>query len=191
VTSMDLVDLIEEKRFLGQEFLTWLWFKSDERGGAVFVPSLGSDVGVVFEKHMLLEYGEGEAFEKVIVRGLTTELKEARTGLAMGKKLEQARIRLVRDDHEFHFTFRASRMEYASVRLPKTASPAEEEEGPDAMAGRIIDQASLFETVAKTMDQLFKMFLTVRLGPDWAAELAAIQRWVAKARPHSEVADGV
>ncbi len=35
---MDLVDLIEEKRFLGQEFLTWLWWKSEERGGVVALP---------------------------------------------------------------------------------------------------------------------------------------------------------
>ena len=41
---MDLVDLIHEKRFLGQEFLAWLWYKSEERGGSVEVPGRG-DVG--------------------------------------------------------------------------------------------------------------------------------------------------
>jgi hypothetical protein len=81
---MDLVDLIQEKRFLGQEFLAWLWYKSEERGGSVEVPGRG-DVLVVFEKHMLLEYGEGEASEKVICRGLQTELKEARAGLGWRK----------------------------------------------------------------------------------------------------------
>ena len=30
---MDLVDLITEKRFLGQEFLTWLWYESGQREG--------------------------------------------------------------------------------------------------------------------------------------------------------------
>ena len=38
---MDLVDLIEEKKFLGQEFLAWLWYKSEERGGAVDIPGTG------------------------------------------------------------------------------------------------------------------------------------------------------
>ena len=38
---MDLVDLITEKRFLGQEFLTWLWYKSEERGGSVNLPGRG------------------------------------------------------------------------------------------------------------------------------------------------------
>ena len=111
---MDLVDLIQEKRFLGQEFLAWLWYKSEERGGVVDVPGIG-DVLVVFEKHMLLEFGEGEASEKVICRGLQTELQEPRTGLMMGKKLEQARIHLVRGEYEWHFTLTAALLEFRNV----------------------------------------------------------------------------
>ncbi len=42
---MDLVDLIAEKRFLGQEFLTWLWWKSEERGGSVSLPGPGGYYG--------------------------------------------------------------------------------------------------------------------------------------------------
>ena len=80
---MDLVDLISEKRFLGQEFLTWLWWKSEERGGSILLPERG-DITVVFEKHMLLEYGEGESSEKLVCTGLQAELQEARTGLLMG-----------------------------------------------------------------------------------------------------------
>ena len=104
---MDLVDLITEKRFLGQEFLTWLWWKSEQRGGSVALPGVG-DIIVVFEKHMLLEYGEGEYSEKLVCTGLQTELREARTGLLMGKKLEQARIQIVKDDYEWHVTLAAS-----------------------------------------------------------------------------------
>ena len=57
---MDFVDLIEDKKFLVQEFLTWLWWKSEERGGSVAITGYG-DISLVFEKHMLLEYGEGES----------------------------------------------------------------------------------------------------------------------------------
>ena len=94
---MDIVDLIQDKRFIGQEFLAWLWFKSEERGGSVELPGTG-DITVIFEKHMLLEYGEGESNEKVICRGLQTELREAKTGLSLGKKPEQARILFIKGD---------------------------------------------------------------------------------------------
>jgi len=177
---MDLVDLIEEKKFLGQEFLTWLWFKSEERGGTVFLPEAGEDIQLVFEKHMLLEYGEGENREKLICRGLMTELKEARTGLAMGKKLEQARMLLSRGEYEWNLSFKATLMEFRNVKPPRTMSSAEESNDPDAVEGKLLEHIGLHETLVKTFDQLFRMFLAVRTVPAWEDELARIRRWIGK-----------
>lgn len=177
--QMDLVDLLEEKRFLGQEFLTWLWFKSDERGGTIFVPDIG-DVQVVFEKHMLLEYGQGEAHETLICQGLQTELKEARTGLAMGKKLEQARILLAKDNYEYHLTLKASLFEFRSVKLPKTMAASEEGDDPAAVEGRLLDRIGLLEEAAGTVDELFRLFLKSRVSPDWDEEVAKMRAWINK-----------
>ncbi len=179
---MDLVDVMMEKGFLGQDFLTWLWYKSEERGGTVYLPEAG-DIQLVFEKHMLLEYGEGESHEKVICQGLQAELKEARTGLAMGKKIEQARILLTRDNYEWRLTLKGSLLELKSVRLPKTMTSTEESDDPAAMEGRILDRISMFELVHRTIDELFRAFLQVRLGPDWQTDIAKIRVWVNKGRP--------
>lgn len=177
--QMDLVDLLEEKQFLGQEFLTWLWFKSDERGGTIFVPDIG-DVQVVFEKHMLLEYGKGDAHETLICQGLQTELKEARTGLAMGKKLEQARILLAKDNYEYHLTLKAGLFEFRSVKLPKTMAASEEGDDPAAVEGRLLDRIGLLEEAAGTVDELFRLFLKSRVSPDWDKEVAKMRTWINK-----------
>ncbi len=177
---MDLVDLILEKRFLGQEFLTWLWFKSEEQGGTVQVPGVG-DVLLVFEKHMLLEYGEGDAFEKIICQGLQAELNEARTGLRMGKKLEQARIHLVQDEYEWYMTLKASMLEFRSVKPPKTLAEAEEGESEEALEGRLLERIGMLETATRTVDELFRVFLEIRTSPSgWQAELARIRKWIHK-----------
>ncbi|MDF1613993.1 hypothetical protein [Desulfurivibrio dismutans] len=177
---MDLVDLIEEKHFLGQEFLLWLWYKSEERGGAVMVPELGREILVVFEKHMLLEYGEGEAHEKLVCRGLMTELKEARAGLALGKKPEQARIRFEIDNHEWSLTLKARLFEFQNVRLPKTETGSGDSDDPMEVEGRLLDQIGLYETAQRTIDQLFRAFLELRCGEQWPAELERVQQWVRK-----------
>ena len=177
---MDLVDIMVEKRFLGQEFLTWLWYKSEERGGAVFLESSGADVEVVFEKHILLESGEGDSYEKLICQGLQAELQEARTGLAMGKKIEQARIMLIRDDHEFHFTLKGSVFEFRSVRLPKTMTSAEEGDDPGAAEGRLLDKIGLYEICMRTSDELFRMYLKRRVGEEWPSELEKLRGWIQK-----------
>lgn len=177
---MDLVDLIVEKRFLGQEFLTWLWWKSEERGGSVELPGSG-DITVVFEKHMLLESGEGESTEKIVCTGLQAELQEARTGLRMGKKLEQARIVIGHNDYEYSFTLAAALMEFRNVRLPKTETTENDKsESPEEIEGMILERIYLFEELIKLVNALFKMFLDVRLSEAWRDELEKIRGWVSK-----------
>ncbi len=177
---MDLVDLIIEKRFLGQEFLTWLWWKSEERGGTVSLPEKG-DVTVVFEKHMLLESGEGESAEKIVCTGLQTELQEARTGLQMGKKLEQARIVLGHNDYEYSFTLAAALMEYRNVRLPKTeATESDSNRNPEETEGMILERVYLFEELINMVNALFLLFLKKRVSSSWQEELEQIRNWVHK-----------
>ena len=174
---MDLVDLIYEKRFLGQEFLAWLWYKSEERGGSVEVPGRG-DVLVVFEKHMLLEYGEGDASEKVICRGLQTELREARAGLGLAKKPEQARVRLAWGDYEFSVTLAAAIFEFRNVRLPKTAGSEEDDGRAESLEVRILERIALFEQLTRLVDDLFRMYINVRASQLWNEELVKIRAWI-------------
>jgi hypothetical protein len=177
---MDLVDLITEKRFLGQEFLTWLWYKSEERGGSIELPGEG-DITVVFEKHMLLESGEGESSEKIVCTGLQAELQEARTGLQMGKKLEQARIVIGHNNYEYSFTMAASLMEYRNVRLPKTETTTQPyEENREEVEGMVLERMYLFEQLVRLINSMFRLFLERRLGPEWQAELLKMRAWVAK-----------
>ena len=174
---MDLVDIIAEKRFLGQEFLTWLWRKSEERSGAIDLPGIG-DISVVFEKHMLLEYGEGDSHDKVICQGLQTELNEARTGLRMGKKLEQARIVLGRGEFEWTMTVKASIFDFKSVKTPKTMASTDDSDDPLAVDGKILEKIGLYEQALQLVDELFRLYLNVRLSSGWEAELAKLQAWI-------------
>ncbi|MFC1837281.1 hypothetical protein ACFLYW_01205 [Thermodesulfobacteriota bacterium] len=176
---MDLVDIISEKKFLGQEFLTWLWFKSEERGGAVQLPGTG-DILIVFEKHMLLESGEGESHERLICKGLQTELQEARTGLLMGKKLEKARIYLAKGDYEWRFSLSATLFEFRSVSLPKTVSAGDESSDPLAWEAKVLERVGMSEEVVLTIDELFRMFLKIRISSDWLYEKDGLKAWIAK-----------
>ena len=180
---MDLVDLIAEKRFLGQEFLLWLWYKSEERGGSIALPERG-DVTVVFEKHMLLEAGEGQEQERLICRGLQTELREARAGLLLAKKPEQARLRISWDEREFGVTISAALFEFRNVRLPKTVSEADDDDTPEALEARILERVALFELLCELVLELFRLFLNVRLAADWPQELARVRAWVAEGPEH-------
>ncbi len=177
---MDLVDLITEKRFLGQEFLTWLWWKSEERGGSIKLEGQG-DISVVFEKHMLLEYGEADFNERLVCSGLQTELKEARTGLRTGKKLEQARLQIIKDEREYNLTLGATFFEFRNVRLPKTEGADASADNSDAeVEGAILERIFLFEELVRIVNDLLRMYVEVRTSVDWSEEVARVRTWVHK-----------
>ncbi len=176
---MDLLDLIEEKRFLGQEFLIWLWCKSEERGGSIDLPNRGS-VPVVFEKHMLLECGTGPECEKLVCRGLMTELKEARASLALGKRPEQARLKIGSEEREYSFTLTAATLEFRSMKLPATAG-AEEGGGSnerEGLEGQILERVALLEEGIDLVNDLFRAFIQLRVSDRWNDELLRLRRWI-------------
>lgn len=176
---MDLVDIIAEKRFLGQEFLTWLWFKSEEMDGVVEFDDGEANVIeaiIAFEKLMLLEAGEGENQEQVTCKGMRAELNEARTGLQMGKKLEQARIHLVVGEYEWHMTIKASRMEFRSMKFPKVMKPADDDR--DEVAGALLDIVGVINGACSVIDDIFKRFVAIRISDVWPVELLRMNAWV-------------
>ena len=81
---------------LGQEFLTWLWHKSESRDG-LFKDKNGREFALFMEQRIVVQGGEGESLETATVSGPMSELREARLGLSTGKKVTRALIRIERD----------------------------------------------------------------------------------------------
>lgn len=174
------VDLLREKRFLGQEFLTWLWFKSEERGGMVFVPGEG-DFLVAFERFIVLEAGEGEASETLTCRGLRADLREARTGLKAGKKVARVHFRLGRGDDDWRLTLRGDTLDVSALRVRKGMRPGDEEWGDQAVEARVLERAFLLEQAMEAVDLLFRTFLVVRLDrPSWEEERQRLRHWLTR-----------
>ena len=77
---------------LGQEFLTWLWFRSET--GNVFrmegAEHSGEPFTVAMEQRIVVRGGEGENQETATVVGSFSPLREARLGLLTGKQVVRA-----------------------------------------------------------------------------------------------------
>ncbi|MGB4547708.1 MAG: recombination-associated protein RdgC [Syntrophales bacterium] len=161
--------------FLGREFLTWLWFKSEERNGRIAVPGK-DDVEVHFLRRVVLESGAGEYSETVVCQGLHADLREGKAALREGKRVREARIELKRESLDWEFTFKADPFQFQSMRLP--ASAGENEEASDR-EGLILERIYRIEAAMKTMDDLFDFFLRRRLSLQWASEeVPRLKRWL-------------
>jgi hypothetical protein len=167
---MDLVDRIETTRFLGGEFLLWLWFSRDVTGGEVRIKGRGT-VYVTLESQIGLSDPIAER-EKVAIRGVDPfGSAEAAEALSTGKLPRKVGLRIEFEQAEWVMTVDSHTLALSGVRLPAISSQGAEEIFHERMR--------LLEQIHELVHALYAHFLGVRLSPAWDSEVApAVRRWV-------------
>jgi len=163
-----------DQRSLGREFLTWLWFKSEERNGMILIPGIG-ETEIHMVRRLVLESGDGEYSESVVCQGMHADLKEGREALRRGKKIKEARLQLTRDAATWEFTLKADRFQFQSLKMPVVMDLDEEQDNRD---GRVLERIYLLETVVRIMDRLFALFVSLRLPESWQQERLRMGKWL-------------
>jgi len=160
----------------GREFLTWLWFKSEERNGRIALDGQ-EEIGLAFVRRLVLASGEGDYAESVVCQGQHALLLEGKEALRQGKKIREARLSMEIDSMEWEFTFKADLFQFQSMKLP---APTEEFEENSKLEeeGRLLERIFLAERAIETMDKLFVSFMGIRLSEDWPAEVARMEVWI-------------
>jgi hypothetical protein len=167
---MDLVDRIETTRFLGGEFVLWLWFSRDVLAGAMELPGQGM-VEVALESSLLLVDPLTDT-ERVTVRGFDPlGSLEAEHALLVGKLPRKVGLRLVFEQNEWVATLDAATFALSGVKLPTLLSQGEEEHFHERM--RFLEQ------LHDLVQGLYRKFLGVRLSPQWESTLLpAMRLWL-------------
>src|SRR5580704_16290911 len=99
---MQLVDRIEKRRFVGREFLLWLWFESEVFEGTLHTTEHGS-FGLWIERQIVLSAGK----EDTRIKGSQPASgREAKESLRRGKLPESAGFHLVVGSEESSFTLK-------------------------------------------------------------------------------------
>ncbi len=153
---MDVLALMNEKVFLGQEFLTWLWYVSEEMGSVQLAD--GRLVDVLLGERLVLGPVQGQEGTRVTVKGRETSLAEARQALRRGKLVESLRLGLMVGGEEYWLSQDAVHLGIKSLRLPTT-----EHKGVEGLEGLILERVAMIEAALRALDGLFKRFLAVRM----------------------------
>ncbi len=172
---MDLDAAALKDVVLGQDFLTWLWFRS-EKNGWLFRMRDGSEVNVYLEQKVSVRGGEGDNVETAVVSGPNAAFAEAREGLKAGKRVDRALLRFEKDGNTWMVQVKAQDMSLNALRTPKIETRPAEGEDPD---GPILEKLYLVEQGVRFLDELYAQFLDARLGPDWRDELRSFSDWLA------------
>lgn len=164
---MNLADLIEKRRFVGQEFLVFLWFESELTDGQFDVDGFGA-CEIRLEGQISLAQEKEQSKLKGISPSATPEAHEA---LRQGKMPKVARVKITRGDLEFGLVLNAETLGLSAVKIPKVIS----EEGDE----QFYERAYLIEDLESLLSALYAKFIALRLSTAWDAVVApAIRAWI-------------
>jgi hypothetical protein len=169
---MDMLQAMEATRFLGEEFLTWLWFQMERQDG-VFTLAGGERVEVFFEDQLTLEARLSEAELNRLSGGSPTESEEAKEALRRGKRVSKAKVKVVSAGKAWELTWTAQTLGIGGVKMPAVLGEQDDD--------RFYERMALVEELEGVLMGLYGLFLRVRLdAPSWAREVDAMRRWVAE-----------
>ncbi len=160
----------------GREFLMWLWYCSEKRGGLSQVPDVGEIAYMVEGPLTFVMEGKG-AHEITLRKGTPMLSAEARTALISGKKLKKAKVQFARGEEVWAFTFDADEFVFRSLKLPQTET--------FDRVGKFQERMVMLETFRQSFFHLYQEFVKERdSSKEWKETKEAMRSWVAD-RPTS------
>lgn len=189
---MQLVDRIEKRRFVGREFLLFLWLESELFEATLSTKKHGS-FGLWLERTLVLSEGKESTKITAPMPGLGREAKEA---LLRGQLPESAGVRIAWNDDETSLVLKAESFAFSGLKLKTVLDKEEPNEllaelmGGSKRPARKVqpedDRESFYERMSLTQEfeELFETlygdFLTLRLSHLWREVVEpTMRRWVA------------
>jgi hypothetical protein len=174
----DFLSVVESKRFLGREFLTWLVYTLEEHGGRI--EREGEVLELVLGDRVVLA-GTGPDKPRLTVAGTGDLRPEIGAGLRRGKLLDQAKIAITRGERRWELNLDGGMLTYDGLRCP----PLGERDTGSRRDPRAALENDLFLRIADVedaldvLDRLYAEFCRVRGTSAWGREvLPALRSWV-------------
>lgn len=156
-------------RYLGNEFLLWLWFIVDVEDDVIALPDQ-SDVSIMLTRTLVLDCPRAQSGRATIHSDAPNRLPEATRAIQSGKLPRQAGLILVRHGQQMECTLQAELLALSGAKL----AALEEEDERALLEERVGQIRHLIETI----DLLYDAFLERRLSTNWPKELKRMQRWL-------------
>jgi hypothetical protein len=161
------MELIEQGRFLGEEFILWLWMRGLTEGGT---SGLAGDQSALFvDDSVQLATEHGDVKELSLRKGNPAESREAFEAISRGMRPNKAKVRLLSGDMEWTFVLNAATLDASTMKLPPTQAKD--------LQGRVADRLFLLEEGMGHLEHRFGAFLALRAQEPEALE-EGLKAWV-------------
>ena len=171
---LDIAVAYNQFKFLGDEFLTWLWFVIEQNPAVLGSadPDLASfEIG----NRIVLEKKHKKAFERITIKGEDAGLEEAKVALQNGALVAELNLVYRSAQHKWQFTLKGESLNLSSLKTPKIAPP----ESPDEVEGCVLEKIFLYDKILQFLEKLYKTFIKLRTSSRWQSrEISLIKKWL-------------
>jgi len=174
----DFLAVVEEKRFLGREFLTWLVWTIEEGGGRI--ERDGEIVELQLGDRVTLA-GTAADKARMTLAGAGDLRAEVGAGLRRGKLLDQAKLVILRGERRWELSLDGGLLTYDGLRCPGLGprDGAAPEDRRVAFENDLFLRLADVDSAVALLDRLYAEFCRERAATTWRARtLPALRAWV-------------
>ena len=162
--------------FLGNDFLTWIWFLIETKQNLSDLIKSKEPVILEIGNAIVLENKINNEFkEKITIKGDQAGLEEGTTALKKGAWVTQINLICKIDEDEYKFTLKGDSYNLTALKTPVTNMSKTKDE----IEGLVLEKAYLCFRIFEVIDSLFFKFLSQRMEDDWTSKgLQDIRNWI-------------
>ncbi len=162
-------------QFLGEEFLSWLWFviENDQRLLQKLDPDLAAlEIG---HRMVLVNRRHRDSGETVTIRGDHAGMDEGLLTLKKGGMVAEIHLIYRSGDNEWQFSLKGESLNISSLKVPVIGKI----ETPEETEGAVIEKIYLCEKAVDLINLLYGRFIKLRLGSEWDRRVVpAVRKWI-------------
>lgn len=160
--------------FLGNEFLTWIWFVIENDMDMTHQCD-AELVDLAVGNRMVLENRLSNGKETITIKGDAAGLEEALLALSKGAVVTEMNLVYKSGPTEWQFSLKGESLSFSGLKLPECAS-AENKEDIDAL---VLEKLYLYDKPFQFIDRMYTHFIKLRLSETWRTDtLIQMKRWL-------------
>lgn len=175
---LDIAVAYNRYRFLGNEFLTWLWYAMENEMETIRQCDpdlLDLDVG----NRVVLENRLANGKESITIKGDAAGLEEALLALRKGALITDMHVVYKSGTLKWQFALKGENLSFSGLKLPESGPI----ESSDDKSGVVLEKIYLYDKSFQLIDKLFQSFIRLRLSEKWVHQvLPEMKRWISPDR---------
>lgn len=180
---LDIATAYNRYKFIGHEFLTWLWYLIETDGhrlGQADPPAIVLALG----KRIVLENPRENHAEKVTIKGAYANFEAGILPLRQGSLVTELSLEAKAAEMTWEFNLKGESLSVSGMKM-STTGPIE---SLDDVEGALLEKVYLLENILQFIDKLFERFIKVRVSNDWENKtVPKIRQWIINNEDRSNV----